>query len=71
MLDRLLNSALWLVVMGMIFASAGTALLLAYRGLFNLCNARYPLGAVAIAAGSLLAAGSFLLCRHCNDLMDR
>ena len=57
--------------MGMIFSTAGIALILGYRGLFNLCNARYPLGAIAIVIGSLLAAGSFLLCRHCNDLMDR
>src|SRR5437660_8957493 len=35
MLDRLLNGALWLTVMGMITASAGAAIILAYRGLFT------------------------------------
>lgn len=71
MFDRLLNSALWLVVMGMISATAGGSLILGYRGLFNLCAGRYPGGAIAVATGLVLAAGTYLLCRHCNDLIDR
>jgi hypothetical protein len=71
MFDRLLNGGLWLAVMGLITASAGAALMLAYRGLFNLCAGRYRAGSATVAAGIGLAAASYLLCRHGNDLMDR
>ena len=71
MFDRLLNGALWLAVMGMITATAGAALILAYRGLFTLCTGRYPAGSIAITGGIALAMASYLLCRHGNDLMDR
>ena len=71
MLDRLLNTALWMTVMGMITATGGAALILAYRGTLNLCATKYPLGATAILAGTVLGGASYLLCRHCNDLMDR
>jgi hypothetical protein len=71
MFDRLLNGALWLAVMGMITATTGAALILGYRGLFTLCAGRYPAGSVTVAAGVGLAAASYLLCRHGNDLMDR
>ena len=71
MFDRLLNSALWLTVMGMISISGGAALLLGYRGLFSLCAGHYNTGAISVAIGTGLAGGTYLLCRHCNDLMDR
>ena len=71
MFDRLLNSALWFIVMGMITATSASALILAYRGTLNLCVGKYPGGSVAILAGTLLGAATFLLCRHCNDLIDR
>ena len=71
MFDRLLNSALWLTVMALITFTAGAALILGYRGMFNLCTGRYPTGGAAVAVGALLAAASFLLARNGNDLMDR
>lgn len=71
MLDRLLNSALWMIIMGMITATFGSAIILNYRGMLNLCVGKYPAGSVAILAGTLLGGASFLLCRHCNDLIDR
>jgi hypothetical protein len=71
MFDRLLNSALWLTVMALITFTAGAALILGYRGMFNLCTGRYPTGGVAVAVGALLAGASFLLARNGNDLMDR
>jgi hypothetical protein len=71
MLDRLLNSALWLVVMGLISLTAIFSLLLGFRGLFNVCAGRYPAGGLTVMLGVILAGGSFLLCRYCNDLMDR
>ena len=71
MFDRLLNSALWLVIMGMISLASAFSLILAYRGTLNLCIGKYPSGAMAILVGTLLGAASFLLCRHSNDLIDR
>ena len=71
MLDRLLNSVLWLIIMGMITATSSSALILTYRGMLNLCVSKYPAGSAALLAGTLLFGASFLLCRHCNDLIDR
>jgi hypothetical protein len=71
MFDRLLNSALWLTVMAMIAFSGGAALMLVYRGFFNLCMGRYPAGAIVLSAGAALAGASYLLARNGNDLMDR
>lgn len=71
MFDRLLNSALWLTVMAMITATAAAGLVLSYKGIFDLCVARYPGGSAAILTGIILGGASYLLCRHCNDLMDR
>ena len=71
MFDRLLNSALWLIIMGMITAASGSALILAYRGILSLCVGKYPVGGMAILIGVALGGTSFLLCRHCNDLIDR
>ena len=71
MLDRLLNSALWLIIMGLITGTSGSALILAYRGIFNLCVGKYPVGSIAILLGIVLGGVSYLLCRHCNDLIDR
>ena len=71
MLDRLLNTALWLTVMGMISTSAAAALIVGYHGLFNICAGRYHGGAFAVAVGVALAGSSYVLFRHCNDLIDR
>jgi hypothetical protein len=71
MFDRLLNSALWLTVMALITFTAGTALILVYRGLFNLCIGRYPSGGAAVGVSIVFAAASYILARNGNDLMDR
>jgi hypothetical protein len=71
MLDRLLNSALWLTVMALITFTAGASLILIYRGLYDLFMRRYPTGGAAIALGIVFAGASFLLARNGNDLMDR
>ena len=71
MFDRLLNVFLWLVVMGLITSTAGSALILGYRGTFILCTGRYPTGVMAIGLAALLASASYILCRNGNDLMDR
>lgn len=71
MLDCLLNSALWLTVMSMITGAAAGALMLSYRGLFDLCAARYTPGSIALASGVLLGFASYVLARNANDLIDR
>ncbi|SRR5260221_10447239 len=71
MSDRLLNGALWLLVMGMITATAGAGLILGYRGVFALCAGLFLKGGVTVGIGIFLAGGSYLLARHGNDLMDR
>jgi len=71
MLDRLLNSALWLTIMSLITGTAAGGLTLCYRGLFDLCAARYTSGSVALGAGMLLGLASYLLARNANDLIDR
>ena len=71
MFDRFLNSALWLTVMAMITATAAAGLVLSYKGLFDLCAARYSGGGAAVCVGIALGGASYLLARHCNDLMDR
>jgi hypothetical protein len=71
MFDRLLNSALWLTVMALITFTAGTALILVYRGLFDVCIGRYRSGGVAVGVSVIFASASFILARNGNDLMDR
>jgi hypothetical protein len=71
MSDRLLNGALWLLVMGMIASTAGAGLILGYRGVFALCAGLYLKGGITMGVGTILAAGSYLLARNGNDLMDR
>ena len=71
MFNRMLSGALWLVVVGMITATAGAALILGYRGVFDLCAGRLNVGSITLAIGVALAGGSYLLARHGNDLMDR
>ena len=71
MLDRLLHSALWIAVMGLITATALSALALCYHGMFDLCAARFPAGSTGVGAGLLLILGCYSLARHGNDLMDR
>jgi hypothetical protein len=71
MLDRLLSSALWITVMGLIMFTAGGSLLVGCRGLFGLFAGHYPAGVGMLCGGVLLGGTSYYLCRYCNDLIDR
>ena len=71
MTDRLLARCLWLLIMALIAGCAMGGLVLMYSGLFNLIGRRFQTGGVVIAAGVVLGAGAWLLCKHSEDLMDR
>jgi hypothetical protein len=71
MLDRVLNSALWMIVMGLIAGTAAGSLLMASAAVMALCTNHYPDGGVKLLVAVALAAFSYVLCHHANDLMDR
>ena len=70
MIDRLLARTLSLTVMGLIVASAIGALLLGYRGLFQLVGSHPEQGVAPLVSGAVLTVGCFLLCRHRHELAD-
>lgn len=57
--------------MTLICLAAGGAMMLSYRGLFDVCASRFPIGAAEISVGVLIGVGSYMLTRNANDLMDR
>jgi hypothetical protein len=71
MIDRMIQRAMWLTVMGLIAAAAIGALILCYRGIYELCSRNLAVAAALIAPGVGLAIGSYLMARCGNDLMDR
>lgn len=71
MTDRILSRCLWLVIMGLIAGSALGGLVLMYSGLFKLISQQFEAGGVIVAAGVLLGAGCWVLCKHSDDLIDR
>jgi len=71
MSDRILSRCLWLVIMGLIAASALGGLVLMYSGLFKLISRQFEAGGVIAASGMLLGAGCWVLCKHSDDLIDR
>ena len=70
MMDRLLARALSITVMSLIVAAAIGALLLGYRGLFQIVSSRPGDGVGPLAAGVGLAVVCFVLCRHRHELAD-
>jgi hypothetical protein len=69
MTDRLLNSAWWLTVMGMICAAAATALFVGYRGIFDLLAQRWSNGMTCLIISACAAFGAYQLCRYRNELL--
>jgi len=67
----MLSGFLWLVIMSMIAGSAVGGILLIYSGLFNLIVRRFEQAGLSLGWGLLLAGGCWVLCRHCDDLIDR
>lgn len=71
MIDRLLNATLRLTIIGFIMLMAGVTLIIAYRGLLDLCTLHYCLSVTWLGLSTLLGTASLILCRYGNDLMDR
>lgn len=71
MSDRILSRCLWVLIMGLIAGSALGGLVLMYSGLFKLITRQFEAGGVIAAAGVLLGAGCWVLCKHSDDLIDR
>ena len=71
MSDRLLSRCLWLVMMCLITASAMGSLVMLYSGLFNLITRQFESGGTVFGVGILLGVGCWVLCKHCDDLVDR
>src|SRR5260221_6771493 len=70
MSDRLLNGALWLLVMGMITATAGAVVNLGYRRVFAVCAGFFLQGGDTGRIGIFFSGGSYLLARHGHDLLE-
>jgi hypothetical protein len=71
MRDRLLSRCLWLVIMSMIAGSAIGGILLIYAGLFKLIISQFEQAGFLVGWGLILAGACWVLCRHCDDLIDR
>ncbi len=69
MTDRLLNSAWWATVMGMILSAAGVAMFGACNGVFDLIGQRYGSGIPQLLLATVAAIAALQLCRYRNDLM--
>jgi hypothetical protein len=69
MTDRLINSAWWIMVMGLICTVAVAGLFLGYRAMFDFFAGRWDAGLVGIVAGFACAGGTVLLCRHRDELV--
>lgn len=71
MTDRILSRCLWLVIMGLIAASALGGLVLMYSGLFKLITQQFDVGTMIALSGVALGLGCWFLCKHSDDLIDR
>lgn len=69
--DRLVHRCLWLIVMSMIVASALGCLIFLYSGVFKLITQQFEPAGTAVGLALLLGAACWVLCRHCDDLVDR
>lgn len=69
MTDRIVQSAWWMVVMGMVLATGTMAMVFGARGIFELIAARWTTGAISEAAAIIAALATLQLCRLRNDLL--
>jgi len=69
MAERIVNSTWWLALMGMICATAGAGLLLAYRAVFDALAGRFADAGVFATIGLVCVCAALKLCRHRNDLI--
>lgn len=69
MAERIVNSTWWLALMGMIVATGGAGMLLAYRALFDAVAGRFTDAGIFATIAILCASAAIKLCRHRNDLI--
>jgi hypothetical protein len=69
MCERIVNSTWWLAVMGMICVAAAGALLVGYRGMFEVLAGRCESGGWSLAMSFVCGAAAWVLCRYRNDLL--
>jgi len=70
-LDRMIQGAIWLAVMGLITSAAAGAILLCYSGLYQLCLKKTFVAVTLILPGIMLALASYMMAHCGNDLIDR
>jgi hypothetical protein len=71
MSERLVYRFLWLTVFGLIVASAMGCLIFLYSGIFKLITQQFAAAGTVLGLGILLGVACWVLCRHCDDLIDR
>ena len=71
MVDRLISRGLSMVVLGLLTMTGGGAIIVAYRGIYELLCGKMTGGAVLLTASLPLGLAARLLMRHKDDLMDK
>jgi hypothetical protein len=69
MTERIVNSTWWMVVMTMICATGAVALIVGYRGLFEVLAGRVQPGTACLGISLICGVGTWTLCKHRNDLL--
>ena len=69
MTDRLVTAGWQLAVLGLIFISGFAALFLGYQAMLVLLTSEWLAAPAPLAGALVLGGGSYLLCRHRNDLL--
>jgi hypothetical protein len=71
MLDRLLQSLLWLSVMGLIMVCGGASVFCGYNALLRLLSRHLDEACPSLLIGVGFVIATWMLCRHADELMDR
>jgi hypothetical protein len=71
MSERLVFRFLWLIVMGLIVSSAMVCLIGLYSGVLKLITQQFESAGTALGLAALSGVTCWVLCRHCDDLIDR
>jgi hypothetical protein len=69
MSDRIINSALWLTIMGMVCFMACGGLIIGYCSLYQLAAMQWKPGLIGVAAATLCFCLTMVMCRHREDLV--
>lgn len=69
MTDRIINSAWWISVMGLICVVGVAGMYLVYRSLFDVLAGRWMAAMIGVTVGVGCAVGTVALCRHRDELV--